>query len=498
MNTQRDDLEPPVQSRREKQVIFPNLGRVSIRGADPSGAAGLCSVAWAWLGALLLLCPSQGFPAAAARDPFQPAHKLIARTYNSGFPEAHDTYNGISVASDGKVYYVLSSERFDMGAQMFVFDPATQRIQHLADITEACGEKGQQTIVQGKSHVNFVESNGRLYFATHIGYYSIIDGMEKAGIPPAGWKPYPGGHLLAYTLKTGQFEDLGIAPQREGILVMNMDTRRGRIFGITWPSGCFFRFDLEKKAMKNFGRVSAEGENGQGAAYRTLCRSIAVNPDDGSAYFTTSEGAILRYRADTDALEPVAGEDLKKDYFGLYDPTSAGHMGYNWRQTFWDPAEKAIYGVHGNSGYLFRFDPREPRIEVLERLTSLPSQRSGRFDQFSYGYLGFALGPDGRTIHYLTGGPIYVNGRRVAGKDSTAMGEAKGLENLHLITYDIPAARYTDQGAIFFENGDRPLYVNSIAVGLDGAVYFLSRITENGHTRTDLAAVASPLRRSQE
>jgi hypothetical protein len=148
-----------------------------------------------------------------------------------------------------------------------------------------------------------------------------------------------------------------------------------------------------------------------------------------------------------------------------------------------------IYGVHGNSGYLFRFDPAKTRIEVLDRITSDVSKRSGMFDQFSYGYLGYALGPDGRTIYYLTGGPIYQDGRRVAGKTSTAMGEAKGLENLHLITYDIPTLTYRDHGAIFYENGQRPLYVNSIAVGHDGSVYFLARITEAGKTRTDLVSV---------
>jgi hypothetical protein len=265
---------------------------------------------------------------------------------------------------------------------------------------------------------------------------------------------------------------------------------------LTWPGGIFFRYDLAKKELKDFGQVSEQGENGKGAAYRTLCRSIAVNPDDGSAYFTVSTGSILRYNLDRDALETIAGEDLKKDYFGLYDPASPGHMGYNWRQVIWRPADQMIYGVHGNSGYLFRLDPRVPRVEVLDRITSEPSQRSGMFDQFSYGYLGFTLGPDGRTLYYLTGGPIYLEGKRVAGKSSTAMGEAKGLEDLHLITYDIPGRKYTDHGPIFFANGQRPLYVNSIAVGKDGAVYTLSRITENGRTRTDLIrvppVVASP------
>jgi hypothetical protein len=219
-----------------------------------------------------------------------------------------------------------------------------------------------------------------------------------------------------------------------------------------------------------------------------------VDPGDGSVYYTVGDGDIFRYRYDRDAVEMVAGDNMRKDYFGLYDPTSAGHMGYNWRQTVWYEPEKAVYGVHGNSGYLFRFDPKAEQVEIVARITSAPSQRSGMFDQFSYGYLGFALGPNGRMVHYLTGGPIYVDGKRLAGKAKTAMGESKGMEDLHLVTYDIRAGKYTDQGPIFFKNGERPYYVNSIAVGKDGSVYTLSRITENGKTRSDLIRIKGPFK----
>ncbi len=421
--------------------------------------------------------------------------RITAKTYNSGFALGHDSYNGMGTGSDGRIYYVLSSENLDQGAKMFCLDPKTQRLTELGDLTEACGEQGRKAIPQGKSHVNFVEADGRLYFATHVGVYSLVAGKETMGIPPAGYQPYPGGHLLAYDLKSGRFEDFGLAPEREGILAFAMDTRRGRLFALTWPSGIFYRYDLAAGSQKSFGRQCADGEAGVGATYRTVCRSIAVDLDDGSAYFTTSEGTILRYAAATDTVAPVAGEDMRKDYFGLYDPASPGHMGYNWRQTFWRAQDRMIYGVHGNSGYLFRFDPRAPRLEVLERLTSEPSQRSGMFDQFSYGYLGFGLGPDGRTIHYLTGGPIYLDGKRLAGKATTAMGEAKGLENLHLITYDLDTSHYTDHGAVFYENSQRPLYVNALTIGRDGMVYTLSRITENGRTRSDLVAFPGPLKK---
>jgi hypothetical protein len=439
-----------------------------------------------WVGMLLamVVLAAGAVPASAG---------LTARTYNSGFALAHDTYNGMGVGSDGKIYYVLSSQSHEIGGQMFRYDPAADKIELMGDMTEACGEKDARTIVQGKVHVNFVERQGKLYFATHVGYYSIIDGMEKIGIPPEGWKPYPGGHFLAFDTASRKFEDLAKAPHGEGILSMTMDKGRGRLYGLTWPTGYFLRYDLAKRDLKDLGPISRQGENGKGDNYRTLCRSLVVDPHDGSVYLTNGDGDILRYRYDRDAIETVAGEDMRKDYLGLYDPTSAGHMAYNWRQTVWYEPEKAVYGVHGNSGYLFRFEPGVPRVEIVARITSQPSQRSGMFDQFSYGYLGFTLGPDGKTIHYLTGGPVYVDGKRVTGKAKTAMGESKGMENLHLVTYDIPAGRYTDHGPIFFKNGERPYYVNSIVVGKDGTVYTLSRITENGKTRTDLISIPSPL-----
>jgi hypothetical protein len=96
-------------------------------------------------------------------------------------------------------------------------------------------------------------------------------------------------------------------------------------------------------------------------------------------------------------------------------------------------------------------------------------------------------------LYYLTGAPVYVNGKRIAGKPTTNTGEARGLENLHLVTYDISTLSYSDHGAVFYENGEPPLYVNSIAIGKDGTIFSLARITENGKTRTDLITIPNPL-----
>jgi hypothetical protein len=411
---------------------------------------------------------------------------LVARVYDSGFAGAHDTYNGMGTASDGRIFYVLSSDKHDVAAQMFVLDPAVGKPRHVADLDEATGQKGSRVIAQGKSHVTFVESAGKLYFATHTGFYSIVDGRETVGIPPAGFARYPGGRLLSYDLATGRIENLAGAPEQEGIITMNMDTRRGRIYGLTWPSGIFFRHDLASRETKSLGRFFENGENDRGPGYRTICRSLAVDPEDGSVYFTRGEGTIHRYRYDRDAVETLQGDDLKKDYFGRYDPATPGHMAYNWRQIVYCATDRLFYGVHGNSGYLFSFNPRAEHVEVLDRITSEPSKRAGMFDQFSYGYLGFSLGPDGRTIHYLTGGPIHVGGRRVTGMASTDKGESKGAENLHLVTHDVVARKTVDHGPVLFEDGGRPGNANSITVGLDGTVYTIARIPQGATSRVDL------------
>ncbi len=434
--------------------------------------------------------------AASGQESAQP-RTLVARTYNSGFDLAHDTYNAISAASDGKIYYVLSSASIDVGGQMYCYNPATDKIQHLADLTEVCGEKGLKKIPQGKCHCNFYERDRKLYFSTHAGFYEIVEGMEMmVKNPPKGYKLYPGGHLLSYDMASGKFEDLGTAPYGEAFLTMTMDTERGQIYAITWPKGYFIHYDLDTKKMKNLGTFSGKGETGvPGKTYRTLCRSMAVDPRDGTVYFTASAGEILSYSYNAETLRTVEGVDMKKDYFGSYDPASAGHMGYNWRRVVWYAPENMAYGVHGNSGYLFRFDPRKPDMEAVERITSEPSKRSGMFDQFSYGYLGFDLGPNGHTLYYLTGGPIYIDGKRLKGKDRIAMGAAKGLENLHIITYDIPTGKYIDHGRVFYKDGQRPLYVNSIAIGKDGTVYTLARITEKDHTRADLIKILDPFQK---
>nr|MBI1228790.1 hypothetical protein [Cytophagales bacterium] len=408
----------------------------------------------------------------------QPNARLQAKAFYSGFHDAHDTYLALSRASNGKIYYILSSEKPEEGGKFYVFDPTNEEISLLADLTDACGEKDLQAIAQGKSHVEFYEAEGKLYFATHIGYYEMIAGMER--LPqnaPNALALYPGGHFLAYDMETGHIKDLGIMPNQEGVLSMAMDVLRKQIVAISWPSGYLVHLDVTTGKIRNLGLTAQRGEAGNvGEDYRVLCRSILNDPTTGKFYFSTAEGAIFCFDPQQEgSIKKLNDVNLRLDYFGHYNPTQPGSMGYNWRKVIWSEKEGVAYGVHGNSGYLFTFEPETQRVEIVERLTSLPSRKAGMFDQFSYGYLGFQLGPDGETIYYLTGGPIYQEGKRIEGDKQIAKGGAKGPENLHLITYHIPSKKYTDHGPVFHPDGSIPTYVNSIAIDFQGRVYALAR-----------------------
>jgi len=440
-------------------------------------------------------CQTQA-PQRKAQPASTPTRILHARFYNSGFKLADDNYNACFYASNGKVYYVLASGSVKTGAQMFSFDPATGKIDHVGDLTAAAGEKGMHAIPQGKGHSIFIEHKGKLYFATHIGYYNpaTASGKEVAGTPPPGYKPYPGGHFLSYDLATGKFENLAKGPQGQGIIAFMMDPARGRLYGITWPSGEFIRYDMKTHNLKNFGSFFQGGETGiPGKTFQAICRCPALDPDTGSVYFSNAKGDIYHYSYQTDSVEKLKECNLRKDVFGQINPNKPGTMGYNWRQIVWDPAQKAFYGMHGRSGYLFKFDPQAQKVTVVTRLVSDPTYKSGMYDAFAYGYLGLTLGPDGHTLYYLTGTPpISTEGAQGEKTESAKATSGHSSENIHFVTYDITSGKRIDHGVLQLENGMRPFFAESIAIGKKN-IYTVSKIHEGGKLRVDLLSFPNPL-----
>ena len=87
-------------------------------------------------------------------------------------------WQGITVASDGNCYFSSSTHSKSHGAGFHKFDPITNKHTLLAeDMTILCGE-GSTLSQQGKIHSPIVESDGWLYFSTHLSNY-WKEGIEQ-------------------------------------------------------------------------------------------------------------------------------------------------------------------------------------------------------------------------------------------------------------------------------------------------------------------------------
>ena len=423
-------------------------------------------------------------------------NQLYAHVFDSKFTQAHDTYNGIGISttSGGDIFYVLSSEDPGVSAKVYKYSVASSCVEPVCCLGEACDDP-KDLVAQGKSHVPFVEDpkTGHLWFASHVGYYNYTDGMETLPkIVPDGLGEYPGGCVLSLDPKTCETKVHYRDGDGEGILAFARDVERGISYALTWPCGYFTVVDASGSSKLDYkGRGNGEAVHPRTGEYRCICRALIVEPSTGAVFWTNAEGDVLVYRGSGVEVALSGEEGMRRDYFGTYDYKSPGTMAYNWRQVVL--YQSKIVGVHGNSGYLFQLDPLKLHLEIIDRITSLPSKRCGFYDQFSYGYLGFAVGRQQyrHTVFYLTGAPLYDStGLRLRGKESTSKGESKGEEELRLVTYDLQRGLYTDHGRIVFANRlGWPKYVNSLVVGNDGHIYALSRLPSG---LTDLIRIPIP------
>ena len=164
--------------------------------------------------------------------------------------------------------------------RIYRYEPSADRVTLLVDLGELTGEAGTKTIPQGKSHCPFFECDGKLYFSTQYGFFQSTGDRER----PAGIRTvtsrFPAGISSVRYGERG-IEDLVIGAPEEGVIAMQMDAARKRIYWLTWPSGYFLVYDISARRLRNLGKVSQGGEAGDGEDYLCLCRSMGLWPETG-------------------------------------------------------------------------------------------------------------------------------------------------------------------------------------------------------------------------
>lgn len=217
---------------------------------------------------------------------------------------------------------------------------------------------------------------------------------------------YSGGHVLAIdgAGEGARVHDYGVPVEGEGLISFALDARRGHCYAVSWPSGAFVHATLPGFEAHSAGGELATSEEFQAAgmdaaatdalrnavrgresfslesglrggiihglfgggelaegtsdAYQVLPRTLLVDPETGLLYMTLQGGEIVAYSpAMRDVV--VLSTSMRLKYFGDVR-VGAGSMGFHLRQGMWHARERAFLATHGNSGYLYWFDPPRP------------------------------------------------------------------------------------------------------------------------------------------
>lgn len=367
-------------------------------------------------------------------------------------------WSAVTAARDGRVYIGLCKHGGD--GHLAQFDPATGKVRVLGNMTEVTRETGLGRQRQSKIHTKLHEaSDGRVFFATHLGNWWYHAREQEAA-------SYPGGHFLSYDPRTDRIEDYGIPfPNLGGIITLALDPRREILYGMTFPTGNLVKFDPAKRAGQVLGRM-----NNWHAVVRTL-----VVDGRGRVYGSAEPNRIFRYDPGSDKVEFLAGTIPERAGLDPSPETSTTTKRL-WRTAILSRDGRKIYGVQAGSVDLFEVDLASQKVRTLAQLAPDEFLNS---PHVPYATLSLTEGLDGVLYYFAQGGATrfdYYN----------TEGASAGGPRTHLITYDPKKGRRTDHGRLQGKNGEIVLGTEGATTAPDGTIYTVGLVAAGGKSSIQL------------
>jgi hypothetical protein len=263
---------------------------------------------------------------------------------------------------NGVLYGATSGRR----SHLFVLDPLHGYVQPLGILKDVTTVRGSLVVAP----------NGDVYIGGSIA-------VDNSG---AGYEGYTGGHLLRYRPPADQEKrliqieaacettDLGIAVEHESIYSLALDAGRNVLYGLTYPTGAFFRYEIADAKFTILGRVAENRMRGEEFERDRLIGRAIIVDKDGSAYTSGENGAFFRY---------VPGA-AKIEKLNITVPAEPGREGFNRIEAWSADAAGILYGGTSD-GYLVRLHPDSLLIENLgkplsqSRLNGLIFATNGKF-----------------------------------------------------------------------------------------------------------------------
>ncbi len=357
-------------------------------------------------------------------------------------------WSALYIASNGKIYVGLCTHAD--AANLYEFDPKTETMRHLANLTELNGERGKGTWTNGKIHVQMQELDGWIYFGSL---------SEDNGPPSIDAASYQGPRWYRVEMKTGKVERLSLVNSFWGLLGQTMDVKRRLIYGLA-ENGHLYKYHIDKDWTEDLGRVDEWD----------VCRTIFID-DAGNVYGSYPPGKIWKY-------DPV--KDRTFDFENIRLPlinqsrTMANPMldrKAQWRIVEWDPIDRAVYGIIGGSNLLFKYNPNDGPEGVVTPLVSMaaPGVRNGDPMNLPVASLAMAISQKERKVYYIT---VMAGDFDYGAVTKDVMGAS------FLVSYDLKAGRRDDLGVLRSTDGRTASGMGGAKVDKDGRLWFVGAFSE--------------------
>ena len=375
-------------------------------------------------------------------------------------------------AKSGKIYIGLCTHA--EAAHFYEFDPETETMRHIVDLTELHGERGEGINTNGKIHVRMGEdADGNIYFG------SLNEDTGPECIDPSS---YLGAFWYRYCPKSDKVEVLGRISRHYGLLGMVMEPKYMRLYGLA-EDGHLYMHDIAGKFTRDLGKVDDWD----------ICRTIFAD-DEGNVYGSFPVAQIWKYDVKRDEVVDLPTIRLECD--NRVPPRTMSKPMIDrkviWRVIEWDPVEKVAYGIIGGNSMLFRYDVHagpEGKIDYLAPLTAPQYWNETNVRQIPFATLAFTIAND-RRIYFAptaSGSFDYVGNSWDVHDEEEFQAKLAGGHYppvSYLVRYDLGKRRRESLGLMVTQDGRLCFGLGGACTGQkDGRIYFVGAIEERDKSK---------------
>ena len=399
---------------------------------------------------------------------FAEERKAVVRHYRFvGDHREESMWSALYGAKSGKIYIGLCTHA--EAAHFYEFDPETEKMRHIVDLTELHGERGEGINTNGKIHVRMGEdADGNVYFG------SLNEDTGPECIDPSS---YLGAFWYRYCPKSDKVEVLGRISRHYGLLGMVMEPKYMRLYGLA-EDGHLYMHDIAGKFTRDLGKVDDWD----------ICRTIFAD-DEGNVYGSFPVAQIWKYDVKRDEVIDLPTIRLECD--NRVPPRTMSKPMIDrkviWRVIEWDPVEKVAYGIIGGNSMLFRYDVHagpEGKIDYIIPLTAPQYWNETNVRQIPFATLALTIAND-RRIYFAptaSGSFDYVgNSWDVHDEEEFQAKLAGGYYPpvSYLVRYDIEKGCREALGLMVTQDGRLCFGLGGACTGQkDGRIYFVGAIEE--------------------